>query len=148
MGLRESFMAYRLKSIEGKHFSFEDLEKGFKTEVHPFNESFDGGSQKAMGPTGHLLGALSACMSATVIAVCNKKGKIERYEVEVSDLRDETPAHAVTEVFMTFKIWGENIEAEAIEKGIELGLEKYCTVSKSIRSDIKIHKKYEINPKN
>ena len=70
--------------------------------------------------------------------------EVSSYEIEVEGARNLEPPQYYRSFDMTIHISGEGITPKKIERAIALSREKYCSVYHSIRSDIEVNVKYEI----
>ena len=103
-----------------------------------------GGEGKGVRPMELVLMGLGGCTSIDLGLILKKqRQQLVDYQVEVSATRDETPAKAFKSINIHFNLTG-NLEAEKVEKAIELTLTKYCSVALSLSKDIEITATYTI----
>jgi putative redox protein len=106
-----------------------------------------GGSDAGIRPKELLLLALAGCTGSDVASILAKmREPITRFEVHINaEMADEHPK-VYTDIEIIFKVWGEGIKTENLEKAINLSSTKYCAVSAMLRPSVKISERYEINP--
>jgi len=103
-----------------------------------------GGEGKGARPMELVLMGLGGCASIDLGLILKKqRQELIDYEVEVSATRDETPAKAFKSINVHFVLTG-SLEAEKVEKAIELTLTKYCSVALSLNKEIEITATYTI----
>jgi putative redox protein len=105
-----------------------------------------GGHNKAMRPTQLLLSSLGGCSMIDVIMILKKqKQEIESIEVEVESERVPVEEYSLfKEILLHFKIKGK-VDRDKVERAVNLSLDKYCSVSKTLEPTAKITYKITIN---
>lgn len=105
-----------------------------------------GGHGKGMRPMQLLLAAVGGCSAIDVILVLKKqKQLIEDFSVEVDGVREKIKDYSLfKDICLHFKIKGK-VDYEKAEKAIQLSLEKYCSVAKTLEPTAKITYKLTIN---
>lgn len=103
-----------------------------------------GGEGKGARPMELVLMGLGGCASIDLGLILKKqRQELVDYQVEVSATRDETPAKAFQSINLHFNLTGK-LDAEKVEKAIELTLTKYCSVALSLSKDIELTATYII----
>jgi putative redox protein len=105
-----------------------------------------GGGDQAFRPVQALVASLGGCSGIDVIMILKKqKQQIDDFDIEMDIERatDQTPA-IVTGIHLKFKLKGK-IDADKLEKAIQLSIDKYCTVAKMLEKTAKITYSYQIN---
>ena len=103
-----------------------------------------GGEGKGARPMELVLMGLGGCASIDLGLILKKqRQELIDYQVEVTAERDETPAKAFKSINVHFVLTG-NLDAEKVEKAIELTLTKYCSVALSLSNEIDITATYTI----
>ena len=103
-----------------------------------------GGEGKGTRPMELVLMGLGGCASIDLGLILKKQRQVLiDYQVEVSAIRDETPAKAFKSINVHFVLTG-SLDAKKVEKAIELTLTKYCSVALSLRQSIEITATYTI----
>lgn len=105
-----------------------------------------GGHGKGMSPMQLLLAASGGCSAIDVILILKKqKQVIEDFEVEVEGSREKIEDYSLfREIVLHFKIKGQ-VDYNKAEKAIQLSLDKYCSVAKTLEPTAKITYKLTIN---
>ena len=96
-----------------------------------------GGEESGFRPMQLLLSALGGCSTIDILLILKKqKQSVESFEVEEYSLFRNIELH--------FKISGE-VDRSKAEKAIQLSLDKYCSVAKTLEPTAKITHKLSIN---
>lgn len=105
-----------------------------------------GGNGKGMRPMQLLLAAVGGCSAIDVILILKKqKQVIESFEVEVDGEREKIQDYSLfRDICLHFKIKGQ-VDKDKAEKAIQLSLEKYCSVSKTLEPTAKVTFKLTVN---
>ena len=109
-----------------------------------------GGRNQGVRPTQMLLMALAGCSAIDVVNILKKqRQQIDDFQIEVEgeqeDLKDA--AKVFTDIKVRFQLKG-NIEPEKAKRAVELSMEKYCSVEKTLRlAGAKISYKILLNEK-
>jgi len=104
-----------------------------------------GGTDKGVRPMELLLMGLAGCASIDVINIFRKQRfTIHDFKVTVDGERETgKDANLFTDIVVNFSVKGD-IEEEKLVRAIELSLDKYCSVSKTLEKTAKISYKYLI----
>ncbi len=103
-----------------------------------------GGEGKGIRPMELILMGLAGCVSIDIGLILKKqKQNIEDYQVEVIAERKTDDSKAFKSIHLHFILEGE-IDNKKFERAVELALNKYCSVSLSLREDINIDYTYVI----
>ncbi len=85
--------------------------------------------QNALKPMELLLSALAGCSGVDVYTILRKKRqKINDIEIEVQGIRRDKHPKIYESINLKFIFKGENIDPKAVERAIELSINKYCSV--------------------
>ncbi|MBA3891895.1 MAG: OsmC family protein [Gemmatimonadaceae bacterium] len=99
----------------------------------------DGTGGSGQSPMDALLSALAACAGIDVVEILGKRRTPpERFTIEVTGTRRDTPPRRYTHITVRFVIDGDGIDAVHAERAIALAFEKYCSVSASLATDIEV----------
>lgn len=98
-----------------------------------------GGSNLAFRPMQMLLAALAGCSSIDVINILKKqRQEITDYRVTVEGEREQGKEPSLfTDIHIHFDLKG-SLDKEKVQKAIELSLEKYCSVAKTLEKTANI----------
>lgn len=104
-----------------------------------------GGHNTGSKPSELLLMAFGGCSGMDIISILRKKKQhVTDLEVNVSGETAENYPKMFTEVHIEYVVKGRNISEEAVQRSIDLSLEKYCTVGATIGKAAKITHSYQI----
>lgn len=99
----------------------------------------DGDGKVGPSPVTALLCAAGACTGADVVSILTKKRvKLTRFHVEVGGKRREDYPRRFTEIWLRFRLAGENLTEVAARQAVDLSVQKYCSVMHSLNPDIPI----------
>jgi putative redox protein len=100
---------------------------------------FDGTGGTGQSPMDAVLSGLAACAGIDVVEILGKRRTPpERFTIEVTGTRRDTPPRRYTHILLRFVIDGAGVEAVHAQRAIALAFEKYCSVSASIAPDIEV----------
>lgn len=104
-----------------------------------------GGGNKGMRPMQTLLAALGGCSAIDVISILNKQRQIlDDINIEIKAAREpEAVPSLFTEIHVHYKLFGE-LKPEKAERAVQLSMEKYCSVAKTLEKTAIITWSYEI----
>ena len=105
-----------------------------------------GGEESGFRPMQLLLSALGGCSTIDILLILKKqKQTVESFEVEVNGDREKVEEYSLfRNIELHFKISGE-VDRSKAEKAIQLSLDKYCSVAKTLEPTAKITHKLSIN---
>lgn len=157
-------MAQQVKAKENVETELD----GYKGEILPVNKArlrlerdlyfmgttqrgyeveYDVRYEEGCSPTETLLLSVAGCISIDVVHILRKmRCVIDSYEVEAEGARNLTPPQYYKSFDLMIRISGEGITPKKIDRAIALSRDKYCSVYHSLRKDIDVNIRYEINP--
>ena len=105
-----------------------------------------GGNNSGFRPMQMLLAALGGCSAIDTILILKKqKQEINSFEIEVEGDREKIGDYSLfRSITLHFKIQGE-VEIEKAERAVNLSMEKYCSVAKTLEPTAKINYKVTVN---
>lgn len=140
--------------------------KGYKEEILPVNKArlrlerdlyfigttqrgyeveYDVRYEEGCSPTETLLLSIAGCLSIDVVHILRKmRCEVSSYEVSAEGTRKPDPPQYYTSVNLMIRIAGEAITPKKINRAIALSKDKYCSVYHSLRKDLEVNVKYEI----
>lgn len=102
-----------------------------------------GGKNKGMRPMELFASSLAGCASIDILLILKKqKFEPKHFSIQIDTKRADAVPAVFEEILLTFTI-DANIPDEKLDRAISLTLEKYCSVSASIKENIKVL--YKIN---
>lgn len=109
------------------------------------SEEHGGGT--AFRPTDLLLVALAGCTGMDVISILQKKRQpVEGFEVVVRGQRAEEHPRKFLHLEVEYVVYGERVDPAALERAIQLSVEKYCSVHANLAPGTEISHHYRIVP--
>jgi len=107
-----------------------------------------GGSNGASKPLELVLMGLGGCTGMDVLSILKKmRVNLERFEMVLDAERAEEHPRVFTGIRVEYRVFGENIDPEHVERAIALSRTKYCAVSAMLSKSVPIEFSYRINPK-
>jgi putative redox protein len=105
-----------------------------------------GGNNEGFSPMRMLLAAVGGCSAIDVIMILKKqRQQFDFFEVEVVGVSEKIEDYTLyREVDLHFILKG-NVERSKVERAIQLSLDKYCSVAKTLAHTAKINFKLSLN---
>jgi putative redox protein len=98
-----------------------------------------------VSPMEIILVGLAGCTGVDIVDILEKKRQpLKALKVKVRGNRREEYPRIFTEIEITYLIWGDGINPQAVERAIHLSEEKYCSVSAMLRPVVQITSTYQI----
>jgi putative redox protein len=93
-----------------------------------------------------LLTGVAGCTAMDVLSIVQKKRQeVVNMEVEIVGVRADSVPMVFTDVDITYRLYGQNLDPVAVERAIELSQTKYCSASVIFqRAGVNIRTHYEI----
>jgi putative redox protein len=130
----------KLETVEGDGLRFA----GRIGERSLVLDSSPGGHQA--NPVQALLASIVACSAMDVVEILRKKRAVlTGYEVRMSGERAAHHPRRFVSIHYVHRITGRGLKRKAVEHALALSLEKYCSVSHCLRSDLSITHTIEIH---
>lgn len=129
----------------GEPFLFEAKNAAGNT-VHIDAGAAIGGTGKGARPMELLLMGLAGCASIDVVSILKKQRQtIESMKVDVEGERGESQeANPFQNIKVVFSLKGQ-IEDAHLKRAIDLSMEKYCSVAKTLEKTATITWEYNLN---
>lgn len=104
-----------------------------------------GGQNLGARPMELLLAGTGGCTAFDVVLIL-KKGRhaVSGCEIEIQADRAETDPKVFTRLHFHFRVSGQNLKKEAVERAIQLSKEKYCSASIMLGKTAEITHDFEI----
>jgi putative redox protein len=105
-----------------------------------------GGQNLGMRPMQVLLASLGGCSSMDVLSILKKmQQNVSEYYVELNGEREQGVEPSLfKDIDVKFKLKGDNLDAGKVQRAIELSMNKYCSVAKTLEPTAKITYSFEI----
>jgi putative redox protein len=106
----------------------------------------DGAREIAPGPVDALLIALASCSAIDVVDILEKRRTpVNALRVRLDAVRATTVPRRVLSVKLRFEVATAS-EAHHVERAVALSLEKYCSVTASLRDDVQVEAEIMVVP--
>jgi len=104
-----------------------------------------GGTNQGMRPMQLVLAAMGGCSSIDIINILKKqKQPLKDVKVTVTGEREKDAIPSLfTEVHIHFRFFGD-LDPDKVQKAVVLGVDKYCSVAKTLEPKAKITHSFEI----
>ncbi|TAH28207.1 MAG: OsmC family peroxiredoxin [Cytophagales bacterium] len=105
-----------------------------------------GGKNLGMRPMQILLASLGGCSSMDVLSILKKMQQdVTEYQVVLNGNREEGVEPSLFKTIdVKFILKGNNLDANRVERAIELSMTKYCSVAKTLEPTCSITSSFEI----
>jgi putative redox protein len=104
-----------------------------------------GGNNTGAKPSELLLLGFGGCTGMDVISILKKKKQdVTGLQMHVNGETSESHPKMFTDIHIEYVITGKNISENAVQRAIELSLDRYCTVGATIGKAAKITHSYKI----
>lgn len=105
----------------------------------------DGGHDSGFRPMQLLLAAMGGCSAIDLISILRKQREpLRDLKITVTGERQQGVVPALyTEVHAHFRLYG-NINQEKAERAVQLSVEKYCSVAKTLEKTATVTHSFEI----
>ncbi len=98
-----------------------------------------------VSPMELILAGLAGCTGVDIADILAKKRQpLSALQVKVRGYRREEYPKIFTEIEITYLVYGDGIDPQAVERAIQLSEEKYCSVSAMLRTAAKISTSYQL----
>ena len=98
--------------------------------------TIDGTNKTAPGPMLQVLVALAACTGADIVSILEKmRVTISTFRMEVQGVRAETDPKRYLGIHVDYYLAGAELDETKARRAIDLSLEKYCSVTHTLRLD-------------
>lgn len=123
-------------------------EMAFEGEVNDHKIIIDadssvGGNDKGPRPKPLLLLSLAGCTGMDVVSLMKKmRVNFDKFQIEIEAVKRNEHPKSYTEIKIIYKIYGNDLPKDKIDKAVNLSKEKYCGVSDMLKKAARIE--YEI----
>ncbi len=96
-------------------------------------------------PMEMVLMAMAGCTAMDVISILKKKRQdVTGFEVRVHGDRAEQHPRVYTHITLEYVVTGRHVEEAAVQRSIQLSLEKYCSVHAMLSKAVPIEHSYRV----
>ncbi|MDF1590070.1 MAG: OsmC family protein [Desulfobacterales bacterium] len=125
-------------TLERDLYFIGTTQRGYEVEYDPKYE-------EGCSPTETLLLSVAGCLAIDVVTILRKmRCTVASFRVDVEGIRKLTPPQYYTDITLMIHVCGKDITPQKIERSIALSRDTYCSVYHSLRKDLKIDIRYEI----
>lgn len=129
-------------------YEFEaENESGNKLNI----DMYPANQKRHFAPMQLVLAATGACAAVDIVQILKKKRKtVWDLEIKSEAIRREEIPKKFTQINLHFILYSPDTKEEDFEKVVRMGVDKYCSVSASLGTDIELTHTVEvknINPK-
>ncbi|MEW6599836.1 MAG: OsmC family protein [Nitrospirota bacterium] len=104
-----------------------------------------GGTNTGAKPSELLLMAFGGCSGMDVISILRKKKQdVTNFEMNVTGETPEIHPRSFTNIHIEYVVTGRNISEEAVQRAIDLSINKYCMVGLTIGKAAKITHSFRV----
>lgn len=104
-----------------------------------------GGNNTGLRPSELLLIGLGGCSGMDIISILKKKREnVTGFEININGEKAEEHPKKYKEIGIEFIIKGKNVSPEAVQKAVQLSMDKYCSVKATLEGAAKINFSYKI----
>ena len=108
--------------------------------------AYEDGKGNGVGPMQLLVMAIGGCSSVDVVSILKKgRQQIDSMTVEVDGFKPDGISPSVYESIEVHFILEGELDPARVKRAIELGLGKYCSVSKMLEKSAVISYRYTVN---
>ncbi|PJZ83219.1 OsmC family protein [Leptospira harrisiae] len=138
-------MNIKLSRIESPYVLEATNESGNSIRIDASPEI--GGKNSGPRPMELLIMGLASCSSIDVLMILAKhRIEVKDYSVEVDAEREKVEeANLFKNIHLKFKVKGDFNE-DQVKRAVDLSLEKYCSVAKTLEKTAKITYEFELVP--
>lgn len=137
-------MRIKIKRVSGNFHLEAKNEKG--NVVHMDGSEKIGGENKGVRPMEMLLMALGGCSTIDIISILNKmKQTLTDIQIEIDGQREEGVEPSLFKnIDVKFICMGE-VESDKLKRAVDLSMQKYCSVAKTLEKSATINYVTELN---
>ncbi|MEW6051943.1 MAG: OsmC family protein [Candidatus Zixiibacteriota bacterium] len=104
-----------------------------------------GGQESGYKPTELLLYAIAGCTGVDVVGILQKqRQELTALEIEVVGHQPDTYPKPYHTVEIKYRARGKNLDSQKVTQAVELSMEKYCSVSQTVKCETKVTTAVEV----
>jgi putative redox protein len=127
----------------GKGLRFESVIP--QTGVKFYQDSLTEGEPAGPSPMDLVLAALGGCTAMDVVSILEKmREPLQGFEVHVQGERAAEHPRVYKKIHIHFRVSGEGLDPEKVQKAIDLSQSKYCSVAAMLRASAALTYGWEI----
>lgn len=140
-------MQIKIERVSGNFHLEAKNENG--NVVHMDGSEKIGGENKGARPMEMLLMALGGCSTIDIVLILTKmKQELSDIKIEINGQREEGVEPSLFKnIDVKFICTGE-VESDKLKRAVDLSMQKYCSVAKTLEATAEIKYKIELNGNN
>ena len=104
-----------------------------------------GGDDDGPSPMELVVMALAGCTASDVVSIMGKKQQdLTSLEIKVHGERVDEYPRVYKKLFVEYVFGGNNLDPKAVERSVQLSVEKYCSVQAMLKAVVPIEHKITI----
>ncbi|GAA5522247.1 OsmC family protein [Aliifodinibius salicampi] len=135
-------MKITVEQLKGTHMQAENEEEGL---IRMDGSTSIGGLEGGFSPMQLLLAGAGGCSAIDIIGILEKqKQNLKDLKVEIEGDRQKKDTYSEFTTIHMHYIFTGDLDKQKVERAINLSLDKYCSVSKTLEKTSEITHSYEI----
>lgn len=135
-------MKITVEQLKGTHMQAENEEDGL---IRMDGSTSIGGLEGGFSPMQLLLAGAGGCSAIDIIGILEKqKQNLKDLKVEIEGDRQKKDTYSEFTTIHMHYIFTGDLDKQKVERAINLSLDKYCSVSKTLEKTSEITHSYEI----
>lgn len=135
-------MKITVEQLKGTHMQAENEEEGL---IRMDGSTSIGGLEGGFSPMQLLLAGAGGCSAIDIIGILEKqKQDLKDLKVEIEGDRQKKHTYSEFTTIHMHYIFTGDLDERKVERAIDLSLDKYCSVSKTLEKTSEITHSYEI----
>ncbi len=135
-------MKITVEQLKGTHMQAENEEEGL---IRMDGSTSIGGLEGGFSPMQLLLAGAGGCSAIDIIGILEKqKQDLKDLKVEIEGDRQKKDTYSEFTTIHMHYIFTGDLDERKVERAINLSLDKYCSVSKTLEKTSEITHSYEI----
>jgi putative redox protein len=113
-----------------------------------YDIEFDANAQWGCKPTEALLLSLAGCMGIDIVTILKKmRVQLASFKMDLVGERNPSPPQYYKTIDIILHLEGKNLDPSKIDRAISLSKTTYCSVYNSLRRDVELRVRYELEEK-
>lgn len=135
-------MRITIDQLEGTHMEAQNEQGGL---IRMDGSTSIGGLEGGFSPMQLLLAGVGGCSAIDIIGILKKqKQNLQDLKVEIDGDRQKKGTYSEFKTIHIKYIFSGDLDERKVERAINLSLDKYCSVSKTLEKTSEITHSYEI----
>jgi putative redox protein len=110
-----------------------------------YDIEFDANAQWGCKPTEALLLSLAGCMGIDIVTILKKmRVQLASFKMDLVGERNPSPPQYYKTIDIILHLGGKNLDPSKIDRAVSLSKTTYCSVYNSLRRDVELRVRYEL----